>query len=400
MLKLFIFILLIVALSACQEEKPAVDRLTPAYAKELSQKFILVDTHIDVPFRLKMKMQDVSKKTAGGDFDYPRAIQGGLDAPFMSIFVPAKKEFNGAKALADELIDLVEALAVNSPDKFALAYDPADLEKNHINGLISLPMGMENGSPVEGKLENIKYFYDRGIRYITLAHAKSNHICDSSYDPERKWGGLSPFGKDVVLEMNRVGIMVDVSHVTDSSFYQILRISKTPVIASHSSCRFFTPGFERNMSDDMIKTLAAHGGVIQMNFGSSFINQDYREKMERFQKYAKEHHLRWGTPDFEESLTLFKKENDVREASAADVAAHIDHVAKLVGVDHIGIGSDFDGLGDSLPEGLKDVSQYPNLIFELLKLGYSDEEIQKICSGNLIRVWRFVAEYAESLKIG
>ena len=189
-----------------------------AEAKKLVQKYPIVDGHIDVPHRLQEEWQDVTRATAGGDFDYPRARAGGLDAPFMSIYIPAAKEGKGAKALADVLIDQVEAIVYRAPDKFAIARSAADIRHNHKAGKISLPMGIENGAAIEGDLKNIQHFYDRGIRYITLTHSKANHISDSSYDDTKIWNGLSPFGVEMVKEMNRVGIMVDISHVSDAAF--------------------------------------------------------------------------------------------------------------------------------------------------------------------------------------
>jgi len=252
-------------------------------------------------------------------------------------------------------------------------------------------MGMENGTPLEGNLENVRYFYDRGIRYVTLVHSRHNHICDSSFDPERKWNGLSPFGVRVIAEMNRVGMMIDVSHMSDSAFYQVIRLSTAPVVATHSSCRAFTPGFERNMSDDMIKALAANGGIIQINFGSAFLRDEIRRQPETVRaainRYLTEHGLNKDDPEAKAFAAEYRKEHPPMFADVADVARHIDHVAKLVGIDHVGIGSDFDGLGDSLPTGLKDVSQYPNLIAELLKLGYSEEDIRNVCGENVLRIW-------------
>lgn len=357
------------------------------YAKALSQKFILVDTHIDLPENLYMSKDSMEKVMREGNMDYLRSLEGGLNAPFMSIYTPARTEFNGATVMADSLITLVEIMQSTWPERYAIAKTPADVRSQFAKGLISLPMGMENGSPIKGKLENLRHFYNRGIRYITLAHSKSNHICDSSYDPEYKWNGLSPFGRTVVEKMNELGIMIDISHVSDSTFYQVIRMTKAPVIASHSSCRYFTPGFERNMSDEMIKALAKNGGVIQITLGSSFLDQHYRDQSDSVRQAVRKTKLHWGTPEFEEFVKKYKKEHHINEVDVSIVAKHIDHVVKLVGIDHAGIGSDFDGVGDSLPVGLKDVSGYPNLIYELLKLGYSDEDIQKICGENLLRVW-------------
>ncbi len=371
-------------------------------ARKLSQSFILIDTHIDVPYRLQEKMEDITGRTASGEFDYVRAKAGGLNAAFMSIYIPASYEGKGAKKYAERLINLVDSIVAVSPNKFAVALSVADVRSQFKKGLVSLPMGMENGSPIEGKLSNIKYFYDRGIRYITLAHGKRNHISDSSYDEDKAWNGLSPFGKEVVGEMNRVGIMVDVSHITDSAFYQVIRISKAPVIASHSACRAFTPGFERNMNDDMIKLLAKNNGVIQINFGSSFLTAESHGHGEiinkALTKYNEEHKLQSADSLAVAYETKYRAAHPAPFADVKDVVAHIDHVVKLVGVDYVGIGSDFDGVGDSLPTGLKDVSQYPNLIYELLKIGYSEPDIKKICGENLLRVWSNVEKTARELQ--
>src|SRR5690606_29740934 len=190
-----------------------------ARARELAKSSIIVDTHIDVPYRLDEEWADVSDATDGGDFDYPRAVAGGLNAPFMSIYTPAELQTEGgAKELAEKLIDMVNEIAAQSPEKFAVAYSPLAIERQFREGVISLPMGMENGAPIEDNLANLAHFFDRGIRYVTLTHSLSNLISDSSYDDNKQWGGLSEFGMDVVREMNRLGMMVDVSHISDDAF--------------------------------------------------------------------------------------------------------------------------------------------------------------------------------------
>ncbi|MGH2567461.1 MAG: dipeptidase, partial [Bacteroidota bacterium] len=265
-------------------------------------------------------------------------------------------------------------------------------------GLVSLPMGMENGSPVEGKLENLKHFYDRGIRYITLTHGKDNHLCDSSYDTTRTWKGLSPFGKQVVAEMNRLGIMVDISHVSDAAAQQALALTKAPVIASHSSCRAFTPGWERNISDELVKEVAQNGGAVMINFGRSFLNGEFQQKESKIWEYLTSNKLSFDDPRAQEWVKNYWQENPPPAITVVDVANHIDHVVKLVGVDHVGFGSDFDGVGGSLPSDLKDVSQYPNIIHELLRRGYSESDVEKICGGNLLRVWAKVEQVARELQ--
>ncbi|MEK6755574.1 MAG: dipeptidase [Bacteroidota bacterium] len=384
-------------------QQPSADASLRARAQNLAQQFIIVDTHIDIPYRLKMHWEDISQRTPDGDFDYVRAKQGGLNAPFMSIYIPSEYEARGgSKALADTLIDMVEKFASDWPKKFAIARSVADVTAQFNQGKISLCMGMENGSPIEHNLDNVKHFYDRGIRYITLAHGQRNHISDSSYDSTRVWKGLSFFGRQVVREMNRVGIMVDVSHLSDDAFYEVVNISKAPVIASHSSCRSFTPGFERNMSDDMIKLLAQNGGVIMIAFGSSFISSEYQHREDEGRKeimaYLRSKNLTFGDPEAREYIRQYRKDHPITYADVSEVVDHIDHVVKLAGVDHVGFGSDFEGVGDSLPTGLKDVSHYPNIIYELLKRGYSDKDIQKICSGNLLRVWSRVQDIATELQ--
>jgi len=371
-----------------------------AEAQRIAKSSVIIDTHIDVPMKLATNAPDVSQATDSGDFDYPRAVAGGLNVPFMSIYTPAEYEAEGkSKSAADNLIDLVENLVTSAPDKFAIATTVADVRSQFEAGLISLPMGMENGSPIEGDLANLKHFYDRGIRYVTPAHSLSNHLSDSSYDENRQWNGLSDFGKEAIREMNRLGVMVDVSHVSDDAFRQIIELSAVPVIASHSSARHFTPGFERNMNDEMIVALAENGGVIQINFGSTFVNQTSRDYGDALMAAGRQ--LLADDPELTEAYlyreyrAIYAEEHGpMPYASLDDVLDHFDHVVKLAGVDHVGIGSDFDGVGDSLPVGLKDVSSYPNLIAGLLKRGYSEEDVRKILGENLLRVWGAVEAYA------
>jgi membrane dipeptidase len=378
-------------------------------AQELAHKYIITDGHVDLPYRLQVSNFRLTREFIGipvetdeGDFDYVRAKQGGLDAPFMSIYIPASKG-TGQEAydFADELITMVKGIADSIPDKFNVVTSPGEVEANFAKGIISLPMGMENGSPIMDDLKNVQYWHDRGIRYITLTHSKDNQICDSSYDTTRTWNGLSPFGREVVAEMNRVGIMVDISHVSDSTFYQVMELTKVPVIASHSSCRKFTPGFERNMSDDMIKRLGENGGVIQINFGSTFLDGDIADERNRqrdeLRTLLEEKGLKYGDEGADEVIEQYRQENPNLYSDVEMVANHIDNVVELAGIDHVGLGSDYDGVGDSLPTGLKDVSQYPNLIKELLKRGYSEEDIAKVCYQNVFRVWQAVEDYAKAM---
>jgi membrane dipeptidase len=404
-----ILILCSIFLFSCEEKPLTEDEKLDELANEIAHKYIITDGHVDLPYRLGVRNFKLTKEFIGipietdkGDFDYVRAKQGGLDAPFMSIYIPASfQENGGAKMFADSLIDMVQNIITAHPDKFTKADTPADCEKAFAEGKIALPLGMENGAPIMDDLANVQHFYDRGVRYITLTHSKVNQICDSSYDTIRTWNGLSPFGVDVVEEMNKVGIMVDISHVSDSTFYQVMKLSKAPCIASHSSCRKFVPGFERNMDDDMIKLLGEKNGVICINFGSTFLDGKLRKKQdedrEKLSALLTEKGMEASDSLAEPIIEQFKKDNPRLFSDVEMVANHIDHVVKLAGINHVGLGSDFDGVGDSLPVGLKDVSQFPNLVKVLLQRGYSEEDIAKVCYRNVFRVWSEVEKVAASM---
>lgn len=370
-------------------------------AQDIAQRHLILDTHVDVPYRTFRKPADVGLATESGEFDFPRAVSGGLNAPFLSIYTPADVDAAGdAYDFANESIDGVETLITRHPDKFALATCSSDLFSHQQAGLISFPLGMENGGPISSNFNNLEHFYKRGIRYITLSHSKSNHISDSSYDTNERWQGLSSFGKALIPEMNRLGVMVDVSHISDLAFWQVMELSKVPVIASHSSLRHFTPGFQRNMSDDMVIALAENGGVIQINFGSSFIHQAARDwgttRIARALALKEANNLPEGHPDLIAFMENYSDEHPYPFATLDHVLDHIDRAVTIAGIDAVGIGSDYDGVGDTLPVGLKDVSTYPNLISGLLKRGYDEQDIAKILGGNTLRVWREIEAYAES----
>jgi membrane dipeptidase len=400
--------LILALLAGCSgESKPVTGDTTGEDASDegtrLARELLLVDTHIDVPYRLHGEFEDVSKTTAEGDFDYPRAVTGGLDVMFMSIYIPAKVDTEGqAKAFAEGLIDSVESLVAAAPDKFGIATCTADISALKTAGKVAMPMGMENGGPIEGSFANLTHFRERGIRYITLAHSKSNHISDSSYDPEERWQGLSEFGKTLVPEMNRQGVMVDISHVSDRAFWQVIELTEVPVIASHSSLRHFTPGFQRNMADEMVTALGQNGGVVQINFGSGFLTAAARDYANAAQQALAEFQAAAAadaqpeTADLQAFSRQYRIDHPYPYATVIDVLDHIERTVTLAGIDHVGIGSDYDGVGDSLPIGLKDVSAYPNLVDGLLGRGFSASDIEKILGGNLMRVWSEVEAFATS----
>ncbi len=363
-----------------------------ARALRLAWETIVLDGHVDLPIRLSGAPEDVSVRTASGDFDYVRAREGGLDAPFMSIYVPAAFEAEPGKsyAFANELIDLVEGLAQDHPDKFVQVRTADEVRAAFASGRIGLLMGMENGSPIEGDLSKLDALAARGIGYVTLCHSRDNHICDSSYDERDTPRGLTEFGREVVVRMNELGVLVDVSHISDDAFWEVMEVTRAPAIASHSSLRHFVPGFERNMSDAMVERLAENGGVVQINFGSTFVtaaaNAHGSERRAAITAFMNEHDLPRDHEDTVAFVADWDSAHPFPRADVRDVADHIDRVVELAGVEHVGFGSDFDGVGDSLPDGLRDASMYPNLIAELLRRGYSESDIEKIASGNVLRV--------------
>lgn len=395
-LKLAIFGLAAAALSCAAPKKAADPYLAKAF--DLLKTTPIVDTHIDFPMFIaehglwqKPGFEARALSNPEGDFDLERAQKGGLSAPFMSIYIPAKhqKEPGRPREVADSLIAVVQAIATAYPDKFAIPKRAADVEANFKKGIVSLPMGMENGAPI-ATLADVARYHSLGVRYVTLAHSRDNHICDSSYDTTHTNGGLSAFGRELVREMNRVGIMVDVSHLDDRSIADVLAMSLRPVVATHSACRHFTPGFERNVTDEQIRQIAQRGGVVQVPFSVLFLNNDARRIMnQQVKPELEKRKLDVRTPEGVALVREFERKTGASLLmSASAVADQIDHIVKIAGVDAAGLGSDFDGVGPTLPPDLRDVSMYPNLIAELLRRGYSPADVRKICGGNLLRVWR------------
>jgi len=385
-----------------------VDAKRMALARKIAQKTIIVDGHMDLPLRMynsgEHKRGEVYNfmRNTQGNIDYVRAREGGMDAPFMAIYIPAAyQERGGAKDLADTLIMLVENMVQKWPDKLAFANSPKDIERNFKKGLLSLPMGIENAAAIEDDLSNVEYFFNKGIRYMTLTHGKDNLVGDSSYDTSETHGGLSEFGKQVVREMNRLGMIVDVSHITDKTFFDVAEVSTAPIVATHSSARHFTPGFERNVSDEIIQKIAEKNGMVMITFGGSFLDKAYSDKQaanrQHIQDWLKENNFTMRDPAAQEYIRSYNAANQPY-VHVSKVVDHIDHVVKLVGIDYVGLGSDFDGVGDTLPDGLKDASGYPNIIYELLSRGYSRKDIEKICYRNFFRVWDEVNTVAQNTK--
>ena len=372
-------------------------------ATRLAQDAIIVDTHIDAPGILMDKWADLGVEAKDREFDHPKSRAGGLDVAFMSIYTSPKQDADGsAWQVANQMIDGVEALVQRHPGKFAILASPRDAARLIEGGRVLLPMGMENGAPLGDQLANVQFFFDRGVRYITLAHSANNRLADSSYALEKKWNGLSPFGREVVREMNRVGMIVDVSHLGDASAMEAIQLSRVPVIASHSALRHFTPDFERNISDDIAKAVAARGGVIQIPFGTAFIDPasaaDTQAHFRAINDFDRNNAAlkAQGQPPKDRAAfdTAWDAAHPPRASTLVQVLDQIDYGVKLLGIDHVGIGSDFDGVDGELPAELKTVADFPHLVAGLQARGYKDADIRKLLGGNLLRAWGAIEDGA------
>ena len=380
-----------------------------AHAEEIHDNVLTVDTHADTPSRLLREGWDIGEwhdpeERSSGCIDLPRMKEGGLDAEFFAVYV-GQGELNPegyvrAKERADLMLVALYQMGKEYPGLVEIATSPEDAYRLEEDGKRAAFIGMENGYPIGKDLALVEYFYDRGVRYITLCHSGDNDICDSSFErrnPEDN--GLTEFGEQVVAECNRLGIMVDVSHVSDKSFFDVLRVTEAPVIASHSSVRAICD-HPRNLTDEMLEALAENGGVIQICFVSSFVktpepNPERDEALALLEeKYGSlreisdaETRKKWR----EEYMAIREKYPE-EKATVEDVVDHIDYVTALIGVDYVGIGTDFDGGGGV--DGCDDVSDMPRITEELVRRGYSDEDIRKIWGGNLMRVFREVGNTA------
>ena len=350
----------------------------------------VLDSHCDTPSQI-LRGRDLSKDNELAHIDIPKLKRGGVDAAFFALYIPASLDYDAAYEYAGRLYESVKEMVEANSDSLAFALSEEQAYENRKNGLISIFLGLENGSPIGHSLERLKEFYDKGVRYVTLCHSKDNQICDSCA-VNKTWGGLSQFGKEVIAEMNRLGMLVDVSHISDEAFYDVLECSTKPVVATHSCCRALS-NHPRNLTDDMICALAAKGGVIQINFYPLFLDVKFNDVLsesgivERGEAIEAE----FIADPFNEHKrkawhAVVKELQQLPRPSLNMIVDHIDHVVSLVGINHVGLGSDFDGI-EVTPGGLEDVSKLPDLFSELRKRGYSDSDIEKIASKNFFNAF-------------
>jgi membrane dipeptidase len=388
-----VWALAVLALPALAFTQSAPADAVSARAKQLHERAIVVDSHDDTTQRLLFdKTFDIAKRQTNGNIDIPRMREGGMDGLFFSIWVPADISGPPAVKTAEALIDSVHKAVRAHPNDLMLATTAADVRRAASEHKIAALMGMEGGHMINDDLGQLRKYAGEGVRYLTLTHFKNNNWADSSTDKPAH-NGLTPFGKDVVRELNKLGMMVDISHVADKTFYDVLETSKAPVIASHSSCRAIS-NHPRNMTDDMLRALARNGGVVMINYHVAFLSEEFRVASEK----------KNGTVDAamaamskkcggNEACTTMESERIDHEmmrkgelpmVTWEKIVEHIDHAVKVAGADHVGLGSDFDGA--TMPFGMEDVSKLPKLTDALLKKGYSDADIEKILGGNILRV--------------
>mgnify|MGYP002395975084 CR=1 FL=1 len=382
-------------------------------ARAVHDSALTVDTHIDTPAHMlregwKIGERHDPSQRESGKIDLPRMAEGGLDAAFFAVFVGQGERTPEGYARAKEqtmsLLDAIHKMAEDYPHLVEIAFSPEDAYRLEKEGKRAAFIGMENGYPIDTNLTLLEEYYKRGVRYLTLCHSRDNDLCDSSMERQSpEDNGLSEFGKEVVAECNRLGIMVDVSHVSDKSFFDVLQVTRAPVIASHSGVRAICDT-QRNLSDEMLKAFALNGGVIQVCFVSSFLKKE-KPNPERDKALQGLREKYGSRRDIKDEVTLAKMREEyealmekypVERATVKDLVNHIDHVVKLVGVDYVGVGTDFDGGGEL--DGCEEVSQMSHITEELLRRGYSAEEIRKIWGGNLMRVFGKVIQIAEKSK--
>ena len=365
-------------------------------ARKIHDSGLLFDGHNDLPWRLRaagdmaFESLDLSKRLGSGQTDIPRLREGGLKAQFWSVYIPSDHP-NPARTVTEQ-IDLVHRMVERYPDDFAMAYSADDVERIVKAGKIASLIGIEGGVAIEDDLAQLRMFARLGARYMTLTHNKTLGWADAATD-DPKHDGLNPFGERVVKEMNRLGVLVDISHVSPATMADVLRVSRAPIIASHSSAKALSP-HPRNVPDEILEELPKNGGVIMVNFFPGFIvpeaGKQWRERRELQAKFP-------DRAEYRKALAEYNKTHPIPKASIKDVADHVAHIAKVAGIDHVGIGSDFDGIA-SVPVGLEDVSTYPRLTEELLNRGYSEADIHKVLGGNVLRAFRKAGEVAAALQ--
>jgi membrane dipeptidase len=366
-------------------------------ALKLHKESLVVDLHCDTLLRLK-KGTDIALRDTTGHVDIPRLQDGGIDLEVFACWIPTETPIEQCRPKVDEMIDTLQAQTGRNPEMIGICTTAAEAESLVAQNKIAAFIGIENGVAIANDLANLDHFYKRGVRYMTLTHSESSTWCTSSNDDNPAFDGLTDFGKEVVKKMNELGMIIDISHASVAAANQVLALSKSPVIASHSCAYGICPHF-RNLTDDQIRAIAKSGGVIGINFYNAYLSREWYATVDSFRAAHR--------AEFEAADSIYRNDYSRKQMAlsrlydemdtvlarypvgVSDVVDHIDYIVKLVGADYVGLGSDFDGV-HALPNGLEDVSKMPNITIELVKRGYSREDIRKILGGNFMRVFREV----------
>jgi membrane dipeptidase len=407
-LLLFLFLSVVLAAAQSADSGPQVSDK----ARAIQESAIVVDTHADTPQRFLDEGFDIGSTDPKdvGHLNLDKARRGNLGAEFFSIWVDPETNQGHFAQHTFDLIDSVYEQAAHHPDRMMMAFSVADIERAHREHKLAALMGIEGGHSIENDMHLLRDYYRLGVRYMTLSWSNTNEWADSSGDIDdpkiQHHNGLTDFGKQVVLEMNRLGMIVDISHVADKTFWDAIAVSKAPVIASHSSARALVDA-PRNMTDDMLRAVAKNGGVVQVNFYSGFLDQDYRDKMlaqAKEQAAAIKQYVdllkAQGKPVNFIEVNRIEREwmAKIPRPAFKVLIDHIDHIAKVAGVDHVGLGSDFDGVSGATPQGMNSAADLPKITQGLLDRGYSAGDIKKILGGNLLRVFRQVESVSREMQ--
>ena len=351
----------------------------------------VLDSHCDTPSQI-LRLRDISIDNDYAQVDIPKLKRGGVDGVFFALYIPSSMDTDpdAARAYAYRMLDGVRNSLDNNPYAVITTSVQQALE-NQSKGLLSIFIGLENGAAIGDSLDELRRFYAAGVRYVTLCHTGNNQICDSCAQKSGRWNGLSSFGKEVIAEMNRLGMLIDVSHISDAAFYDVINLSTKPVVATHSCCRALAD-HPRNLTDDMIRKIAAGGGVVQVNFYPVFIDDRFRHIlnesgiMERGEMIESEFIADPANPLKRSAWNAVQDElNALERPSYKRIVDHIDHIVRLVGIDYVGLGSDFDGI-EVTPDGMEDISRFSRVLDEMRARGYSESDIEKVASGNFFRV--------------
>ena len=411
-IKSLVFVVLLCSLTIAQAQDKTPDEPVSARAQKIHDSALIIDTHADTPQRFLDEGFDIASTDPKdvGHISLDKARRGNLAAEFFSIWVePETNQGHYARHTFD-LIDSVYEQAARHPDRMMMAFSAGDIERAHREHKLAALMGIEGGHSIEADIHLLRDYYRLGVRYMTLSWSNTNEWADSSGDIDdakvQHHNGLTDFGKQVVLEMNRLGMMVDISHVADKTFWDAIATTKAPVIASHSSARALVNA-PRNMTDDMLKAVAKNGGVVQVNFFDGFIDENFRkaeEAQRADQNAAREKYIAQMRSEGKEvsfvGLDRIEREwvAKIPRPPLKSLIDHIDHIAKVAGVDHVGLGSDFDGVSGATPQGIDSAADLPKITQALLDRGYSAEDIHKILGGNLMRVFREVERVSREMR--